>query len=111
MKIIVLVLLTLLTGCTPTQLRVAFHSTTVVDVATTSHALDQGCVESNPLIGENHSDGTLIGVGLLKSTLYELGYQAVSDEPESIRRFYGWITLIIGLIGPINNTYVLHQGC
>ena len=109
--IVLLVLLTLLMGCTPAQLRMAFHATTVADVTTTSHAQDQGCVESNPLVGENPSDATLVGIGVLKSALYEWGYRAASDEPESVRRFYGWVALLLGLIGPVHNVKVINDGC
>ena len=109
--ILLLALLTFLMGCTPGQLRVAFHATTAADVGTTSRAQDQGCIETNPIVGENPSDSTLVGIGLLKSGLYEWGYRAVSDEPESVRRFYGWVTLLLGLVGPVNNAYVLNKGC
>jgi hypothetical protein len=108
LAVLLLILLTLLAGCTPMQLRVAFHATTVADVATSERALSEGCVEGNPLIGEN---AALVGIGLLKSALYEMVYAAASDEPESVRRFFGWVALVLGLIGPVNNVYVMNQGC
>jgi hypothetical protein len=100
-----------LCGCTPLQLRVAFHASTVADVGTTMKALDQGCIESNPLVGENPSDATLVGMGLLRTGLYEWGYHALEDDPEVTRKAYGWAMLVVSLIGPINNVIVMNDGC
>ena len=73
----------------------------VLDYTSTKHGLSQGCVEANPIFGEDPNDAALVAAKVFASGAIWLGANAI--ENHKWRKIFLGVTSFVGLGAAVHN--------
>ena len=76
----------------------------IYDYATTTSKLNEGCIESNPLLGEHPSDATLAASKALVVAVTYFGANAIRNH--AVRKVYLGVISAIGIAAGVHNEQV-----